>query len=281
MFKRETSELSDGINKVKKFMLESNSIDIVTFEGCPTKSNRVTALFDKFICDSIKNENNLEEYFKENFLENSQYHEEILRKVDIINKSDLRWFVLVHDEDLISVLFRIESPSKFHKVNTFRDPESFANWFYYSFSEIRERISRYEEKNLPIFDKRMRKSKKPWPGNVDGILFFDNSPKYIIEFQTTKRYPVIEHDNNDWMKATTRRKGDAKRWQSIKNVSETLKLPILVAVWSPNEDNFKLRKINSFRMNNGLPEKIIWEEDYLYDDVKNKNFDRLIFFLNR
>lgn len=112
----------------------------------------------------------------------------------------------------------------------------------------------------------MRKNGKPWPGNVDGILLHNKKMIAVIEFQTTNKQSVREHNNNDWWLPKYSRKGDKERWRSIYINSNYLNLPIIVGVWSPKEEEYCIKLIESFDFETDEPPFIFLEKKEIADD---------------
>jgi hypothetical protein len=118
----------------------------------------------------------------------------------------------------------------------------------------------------------MRENKKPWPGNVDGILFYNNTIVAVIEFQTTNKQSVKDHDNNDWWfpkydkDGNEKRKGDKERWKSIYINSKSLNLPIIVGVWNKKEEEYCIKLIKDFNFETEKAPFIFWEKKEIAND---------------
>lgn len=271
--KRESSERSDSCNSLKKAILSNKNFEIISFEGSPSKNGKLTALFDKFAVDiSFKGISpaNLGDYLTNDFIKNCDFSREISLKKKISDSSSIRWIIVFHDSEERSVLIEyLNKDWEFKKA--FVNATDFSDWLYNNYSETRVNISKFQENGLPEYDCKMRANGKPWPGNIDGILFYKEVPISIIEFQTTNKQTVQLHDNNDWWEPKNGRKGDKNRWISVKTNSESLGLPILVGVWSRKEDVFGIKKIQEFNLDEDAKKHIIWEtKKYVkFNDVSN------------
>src|SRR5699024_3172973 len=104
-------------------------------------------------------------------------------------------------------------------------------------------------------------------------------PRAIIEWQTTNKIPVAKHCNNTWFVQTERRKGDEQRWRVMHNISLQSQLPLIIIVWSPNEENGDIKyKVvsdiiysNSVNDENPKPGLIYKEKSVItYRELKQK-----------
>jgi hypothetical protein len=104
--------------------------------------------------------------------------------------------------------------------------------------------SDYQETGLPCFDLELRHCKHPWPGNLDGVLVCPNgSTLCVLEFQTTLAVSVRDHCNNKWFLPTASRKGDEQRWKVVDILRQQAHLPLVILVWSPNEQEVKVKVV--------------------------------------
>lgn len=274
---RESSERADGFNSLKRDILLDNRFKIISFEGSPSQKGIILGFFDKFLAthsfknnDKIRPKKDIKNYFSNLFINNTEYQDEIRLKSKIIKSLNSAWLVLVHDKEGISFVFE-NIGQKWKLINRFSSATDFSNWLYENYSDPRDNISAYQEDGLPEYDQEMRRNDKPWPGNVDGIIYMNDIPVALIEFQTTNWQSVKEHDNNDWWEPKRGRKGDEQRWASIKLNSDTLRLPIIVGVWSPKEKNYRLKLVNSINFSADVSQHIIWGDiiDTTPDNVGN------------
>ena len=267
-FIRETSERSDNKNTLKKAILKNLNFKLISFEGSPTINDNVTILMDKFKVDmnlSTTNNSDRLEIFNELY-RNSEFKDEFALKKTIVENRKLKWGILVYDDNEYSLFFFKDSEKRWTFYKEFQNAEKFSDWLYENYSTIRHNISKYQEDNLPKYDISMRKNNKPWPGNVDGILLHNKKMIAVIEFQTTNKQPVREHDNNDWWLPKYTRKGDKERWRSIYINSKYLNLPVIVGVWNPQEEEYCIKLIKKFNFETNEPPFIFWEKIEIADD---------------
>ena len=267
-FIRETSERSDNKNTLKKAILKNSNFKLISFEGSPTINDNVTILMDKFKVDidlSTTNKNDKIKIFNELY-RNSEFKDEFALKKTIVENRKLKWGILVYDDNEYSLFFLKDGKEGRNFYKEFQNAKEFSNWLYENYSTIRYNISNYQEDNLPKYDISMRKNGKPWPGNVDGILFYDKKMIAVIEFQTTNKQSVREHNNNDWWLPKHTRKGDKERWRSIYINSNYLNLPIIVGVWNPKEEEYCIKLIKGFNFETDKPPFIFWEKIEIADD---------------
>ena len=267
-FIRETSERSDNKNTLKKAILKNLNFKLISFEGSPTINDNVTILMDKFKVDmnlSTTNNSDRLESFNELY-KNSEFKDEFALKKTIVENRKLKWGILVYDDNEYSLFFFKDSEKRWTFYKEFQNAEKFSDWLYENFSTIRYNISKYQEDNLPKYDISMRKNGKPWPGNVDGILLHNKKMIAVIEFQTTNKQSVREHNNNDWWLPKYSRKGDKERWRSIYINSNYLNLPIIVGVWNPKEEEYCIKLIKSFNFETDKPPFIFLKKKEIADD---------------
>ncbi len=261
-FIRETSERSDNKNTLKKAILKNSNFKLISFEGSPTINDNVTILMDKFKVDidlSTTNKNDKIKIFNELY-RNSEFKDEFALKKTIVENRKLKWGILVYDDNEYSLFFLKDGKERWNFYKEFQNAKEFSNWLYENYSTIRYNISNYQEDNLPKYDISMRKNGKPWPGNVDGILLHNKKMIAVIEFQTTNKQSVREHNNNDWWLPKYSRKGDKERWRSIYINSNYLNLPIIVGVWNPKEEEYCIKLIKGFNFETDKPPFIFWEK---------------------
>lgn len=267
-FIRETSERSDNKNTLKKAILKNSNFKLISFEGSPTINDNVTILMDKFKVDidlSTTNKNDKIKIFNELY-RNSEFKDEFALKKTIVENRKLKWGILVYDDNEYSLFFLKDGKEGRNFYKEFQNAKEFSNWLYENYSTIRYNISNYQEDNLPKYDISMRKNGKPWPGNVDGILLYNKKMIAVIEFQTTNKQSVREHNNNDWWLPKYSRKGDKERWRSIYINSNYLNLPIIVGVWNPKEEEYCIKLIKKFNFETNEPPFIFWEKIEIADD---------------
>lgn len=260
-FIRETSERSDNKNTLKKAILKNSNFKLISFEGSPTINDNVTILMDKFKVDVDLStvDKNYKKIFKELY-ENSDFNYEFELKKTIVENRKLKWGILLYDDNEYSLFFFKDGKEGRNFYKEFQNAKEFSNWLYENYSTIRYNISNYQEDNLPKYDINMRKNEKPWPGNVDGILLHNKKMVAVIEFQTTNKQSVREHNNNDWWLPKYSRKGDKERWRSIYINSNYLNLPIIVGVWNPKEEEYCIKLIKGFNFETDKPPFIFWEK---------------------
>jgi hypothetical protein len=261
-FIRETSERSDNKNTLKKAILKNSNFKLISFEGSPTINDNVTILMDKFKVDvdlSTTNNSDRLKIFNELY-KNSEFKDEFALKKTIVENKKLKWGILVYDDNEYGLFFFKDSENRWNFYKKFQNAKEFSDWLYKNYSTIRYHISEYQEDNLPKYDINMRKNGKPWPGNVDGILLHNKKMVAVIEFQTTNKQSVREHNNNDWWLPKYSRKGDKERWRSIYINSNYLNLPIIVGVWNPKEEEYCIKLIKGFNFETDKPPFIFWEK---------------------
>lgn len=267
-FIRETSERSDNKNTLKKAILKNSNFKLISFEGSPTINDNVTILMDKFKVDidlSTTNKNDKIKIFNELY-RNSEFKDEFALKKTIVENRKLKWGILVYDDNEYSLFFLKDGKERRNFYKEFQNAKEFSNWLYENYSTIRYNISNYQEDNLPKYDISMRKNGKPWPGNVDGILLHNKKMIAVIEFQTTNKQSVREHNNNDWWLPKYSRKGDKERWRSIYINSNYLNLPIIVGVWNPKEEEYCIKLIKGFNFETDKPPFIFLKKKEIADD---------------
>ncbi|MFZ7972474.1 hypothetical protein ACO1GZ_03470 [Fusobacterium watanabei] len=267
-FIRETSERSDNKNTLKKAILKNSNFKLISFEGSPTINDNVTILMDKFKVDidlSTTNKNDKIKIFNELY-RNSEFKDEFALKKTIVENRKLKWGILVYDDNEYSLFFLKDGKEGRSFYKEFQNAKEFSNWLYENYSTIRYNISNYQEDNLPKYDISMRKNGKPWPGNVDGILLHNKKMIAVIEFQTTNKQSVREHNNNDWWLPKYSRKGDKERWRSIYINSNYLNLPIIVGVWNPKEEEYCIKLIKGFNFETDKPPFIFLKKKEIADD---------------
>lgn len=269
---KETSERSKKLNRAEEKINTFIGTKQISYEGVAIKDNRVTAVFDRgcYIKENLFNEP------IENLLNEVKIIEPLISvKERIAEIMGVKWYFVFYDyshEQSIVYDFSINSEVK--RFSSFLDLGIWISQFSDTVN-----LSRYEENGLPKIDTIMRKNGYSWPGNMDGLLISPRHILCVIEYQNTSKQAVAEHDNNDWIKPTPWRKGDARRWLVIKLIADALKTKVVVIVWSYNENQIAIKPINNFILDShGNVEKIVWEKKELCDinSLTEKEFLRII-----
>lgn len=273
-FIRESSERSDNENILKKAILKNLDFKLISFEGSPTRDNNVTILMDKFKVNKDLSTTNSDDRLKifNELYKYSEFKDEFTLKRLTVEDKKLKWGILLYDDNEYSLFFIKNCEDRWEFCKEFKNAKEFSDWLYENYSTIRENISDYQENGLPEYDISMRENKKPWPGNVDGILFYNNTIVAVIEFQTTNKQSVKDHDNNDWWfpkydkDGNEKRKGDKERWKSIYINSKSLNLPIIVGVWNKKEEEYCIKLIKDFNFETEKAPFIFWEKKEIAND---------------
>ncbi|WP_432693990.1 hypothetical protein ACRBU7_14410 [Priestia aryabhattai] len=262
----ESSERNDRNNNARK-KLEELNYNLITFEGYTVKSNKVSLLLDraKLISKKPINLPVLFEKIKE------ELEDSFNVKETFANQLDIPWYFVVYREDETSVILDMLNNGK--EVKRFNTFEDLGKWT----TDYREYVmkSRYEEDGLPEIDVKMRASNIPWPGNMDKALCFNGEVVAIIEFQNTSRVSVKKHDNNQFFKPTYNaygkitRKGDEFRWKALDILKQHAKLPLLVIVWSTQEDIVGLKLVDNiiYTADDKHNAGIVWNDNPVFTHI--------------
>jgi len=241
----ETSERSRLNNWVRKGLEAEGRMVVLEYEGFTVKNERISLLLDRSLFRGQKRKwtlDGLHEFLRERI---PNYDLKCL----FASKLKVPWYFVAYMYDALGktgpiYVFEL-LPSGATVMDTalkFNDALRFANWLD-EFRSLRM-SSPYEESGLPQFDRELRSLGKPWPGNLDGVLFCpDGKPLFVVEFQTTNKVPVREHCNNKWFIGQGKRKGDEQRWFVVDLVRQQARLPLLILVWSPKEKVVKAKVV--------------------------------------
>lgn len=303
-FLKESSERSDVKNHFKH-VFNTKPFQLYEFEGYTIKNGSVSLILDKYrIIRENYSKKTMQDFL--NDFKNYIGEETLNNKFKFSKRIKVDWWVIFYmEEDEKNKLFSyivinltkiISNDYKpldekkhielFKKKDTLKDLSDLLSK-YRSY----KMTSGFIQQDLPLFDRVLRKDYTPWPGNLDGLLFYQSTPIYLVEFQKTKNN-VENHNNNDYIYVgkelrsfknngylinekgqKVSRKPDNYRWLVLKNFSESTNINILNIVWNAESKKVVLKKIKSIDLTvNGClgEKKIIWG-DYLVTTAANKN----------
>ena len=81
-------------------------------------------------------------------------------------------------------------------------------------------------------------NKSPWPGDIDGVLFFRGRHRAILEYKTHNlRSPIIDEYIGKYGKE------DWRRFSVLNVLKSKLNVPIFFIVWGPNHYEVKIQVI--------------------------------------
>lgn len=303
-FSKESSERSDKKNHFKH-IFNQDKFTIYEFEGYTIKNNAVSLILDKYkiIKENYTVKKNIQEFlddFKDYIGE-----EPLINKFKFSKKINVDWHVMFYKEEdknerLFSYVMINLTKIIENGYRPLKEKKHFLLWkknsTLKSFSDLLSRYrsyvmtSNFIQQDLPLFDTVLREDYTPWPGNLDGLLFYKSKPLYLVEFQKTKD-DVKDHDNNNYIFVgeekfvrqgnsyiyneqgqKVKKKSDNYRWLVLKNFSESTNINILTVVWKENCKQVVLKKINKIdltRHGNEGEKKIIWG-NYLQTTEENK-----------
>ena len=234
MIIKESTERSDRNNWVKSRLLQ-DEFKIIDFEGYTIMNEKVTGLFDRRLF--IQNEIDFSKLSEDDVLEIIEREEPYLSaKVNFSNILDTHYrYVFYSYEPEYLYVYRFEDNILKFKAEF----DNFCTFINYT-RKIRDlaMISPLEETDMPNIDHILRnRCGYAWMGNLDGLFLSENgdTPKALVEFQTTNKISVKDHCNNTWFAPRNGRKGDEQRWKVFDTLSKQSKLPLVIIVWSPNE----------------------------------------------
>ena len=237
---KESSERSENINKVKRLMIDSG-LCLISLEGYTIKNYKVSAIFERYLVQDCAPED-CDKYELFEKIVSIESEGNWKNKINLSNVLEVPFFIVIYSYPLRKVaVFRfINSELRHEKI--FNSINDFSDWCY----TFRDMImtSPYQESNLPIFDKELRKIGKPWPGNLDCVWYEESKIIALIEFQTTIKTSVREHCNNNFFLTTPYRKGDENRWRVLDVIRRQIVKPLIIIVWSPNESDVKIKVVD-------------------------------------
>lgn len=273
MLTKETSERSKRFNKAEQKIKSFRELTQVEFEGISTRGGKVTCLIDRGLTDQ-----SIADFLETDPMKQIVESEPFLNlKNQIAVEMNIPWIYVVYSYlDKKCLVYNISS--RFTLEKSFESFNDFGDWFSEKFTDKTEFFSSFQESGLPMFDILLRKNGTPWPGNIDGMLFFSDNEKRIaiVEYQNTSRVSVRDHDNNNFIRPTRYRKGDSKRWKVHQSLSELLDTPVIVIVWSTKEDTIGLKPIKHFDIgNDGYVSFINWGE-CIYTEIESLTLNVLL-----
>ena len=251
-FQNETSERSEPQNWVNKELSSSELFHYASFEGCnENSSNLVTTIMDRAVIEvsgdlsALPSEINVLERIKE------KEGRAFIGKINFCRLLGLPYTYILYSYNPVFVLrYEVNKDicTFMERYSTFAD---FSKWIM----KIKgwKSTKKYEEnKDLPLFDKLLRKAGCAWPTNIDSVAYNnDNRPVAIIEFQNSKLIKVSKHFNNyyylrhrDRDNNITSQGADEQRWRSQEILRLQSLLPHFTIVWSQNEKVIIIKKLH-------------------------------------
>lgn len=300
-FIKESSERSDEKNHFKQFF-NVDGFQLYEFEGYTIKDGAVSLLLDKYKIIKENSPPKKINFFLNDF-KNYLGEETLQNKFQFSKRIKVDWYVTFYAEEdkenkffsyiIINLTKIIENrfiPLKSHLILNKKNTTLAAFDQFLSDYRSYSMKAGYIQQDLPLFDRVLRENYNPWPGNLDGLLFYQGNPVYLIEFQKTK-YAVEDHDNNAYIFVGDEKfqqkgnsflinekgrrvlkKSDSYRWLVLKNFSDTTNINILTVVWNENSEKVVLKKIQMIDLTKNLyanEKKIVWGE-FLVATIENK-----------
>lgn len=230
----ETSEASISVNWVHP-LLRENGFEIFDIEGYSLDENTGTVelLIDRRKVDDVRAYDEGQAWGE---FENTIEENELDAKKALASHAGCEYAVALYDDERVQV-YTFDPVDQITDVLSF--PE-FGQWVFghNSTKEINKEF--IHDENFPSFDAALRSNNTPWPPNLDGFWYDEDSVQCLIEYQTTKIAKVANHSNNRWFSS------DIGRWKHLYGLSEALDLPLIIIVWSPNDDDndIKLKRVH-------------------------------------
>lgn len=251
-YRKETSERSDAVNWAKKILIEKTTLCFDTIEGCnENQNNIVTHLMERARVDFIDEKSSDEEVLQD--IIKLETPDSLTRKINFAKAFNCPLtYVLYCDECEYVWVYKITDINTCGFENFYGSYRLFSEWIdkikgWHSSKSFREK------KDLPYFDKALRKAGCAWPTNIDCFVSDDKfEPIGIIEFQNASSTSVEKHCNNEflWGKYTgtndyghTIYFNDIRRWLSQEILRVQSGLSFFVITWAENSDDYILKEI--------------------------------------
>jgi|GEM_PF-748951 len=265
----ETSERSERKNWVKETLLKAG-YRILSFEGFTIYQGRVSLLLDRACFDGEERIWSEDEICREL---KTRLSDSYALKARFSEMLGTPWYFVAYTYNSQKITNRIYvfqlSRDTSSLRETFPTAQRFGEWLA-QFRSL-QMTSGYQETGLPCFDRELRKCQHPWPGNLDGVLVCPSGGILcVLEFQTTLAVSVRAHCNNQWFLPSANRKGDEQRWKVVDILRKQARLPLMILVWSPNEQEIKVK----------IVKEIVYSDDpdgrkpglyYTYKEVMEKS----------
>ncbi|EDM23578.1 hypothetical protein [Caminibacter mediatlanticus] len=267
-------EEKDIEKNLRKFFL-SNNYDIFTCEGLSINEKEIN-LFERFEVENNYLENFIIKIKNEKVCNFIKYIVNLVIKKNVYNKTHYEFiFKLLKNKNFqYNIIIHPTNCSKFLwiKLKLYENCESSILILHNckTLSEEIFKITKKEEnkkfrmvKNLKCIDKCLRENNTPYPGNFDGIIFNKTilQPMFIIEYSKVdwvydKKYKFLESNNIighlRWYckdKNGSGWKKDINRWQSLKNLSNFLNIPVYIIWWGTQKEEYTIGELKDVQNN--------------------------------
>lgn len=253
-FRKETSERSDAFNWAKHSLIENTPYHFDSIEGCNENySNVATHMMERARVDYDGNDANMDIDAIRIAIQTLESEAVLQRKINFARAFRLNLtYVLYNDETQKVWMYEFETFNNLKFVQQFNSFIEFSNWIakikgWKSTKPFRE------IKDLPLFDKVLRRAGTAWPTNIDCFISdSNNNPLAILEFQNAKNTSVLAHCNNEFFLCkqeytdgygNVKYHDDIRRWLSQEILRVQSGLRLFIITWAQGQTNFILKEV--------------------------------------
>lgn len=230
---KETAEISSNENWVESYLTD-NDIHVPTVEGYSVDDGDVATCIDRRRVDDVRAYTPGRAWREFSSTIQSEW---IDAKLKLSELADVPYFVVVYDDKWARV-YRM-SEDGFDDVMGLVTHDEFGTWVFEFASREKLNKSFINSSSLPEFDETLRENGTPWPSNLDAFWWDEDNIRCLIEFQTTNKAKPCNHSNNRYFDS------DKSRWWTLHSLRTTVERPMLIIVWSPNDDwnDIRVKKV--------------------------------------
>jgi hypothetical protein len=248
---KQSSEVSDDSNWIKKILIENTPFKYNSIEGCnQNNENKVTHLFEraKVIVEG-NGDFNLDNILK--LIIELETKENLENKIEFAKCFGIPLsYILYCDENENVFTFELDSSDKIRHIRTDASYKEFSVWIQ---SVKGWKSGKYFREGLPNFDTKLRDAGCAWPTNIDCFICNEQGqPVGILEFQNADVTGVQAHCNNDFFLCKIAYKNkhgyinyhdDVRRWLSQEILRLQSNLRLFVITWTKKNKSFVFKQI--------------------------------------
>ncbi|QLG30165.1 hypothetical protein HUG10_21495 (plasmid) [Halorarum halophilum] len=234
---KETAEVSSTTNWLHP-QLRSAGLDIYDIEGysLDEDTESVELLIDRVRVDDVRGYNPGRVWREYQGMADD---DEVHAKHMLARRADCDYTVALYDDERVRVYFISEHTAK-PLTDELTFPE-FGVWVFSHNSTTELSKEFIHDEQFPSLDAALRANGTPWPPNLDGFWYDGDRVRCLIEYQTTNVTSPANHSNNRYFSE------DLGRWKHLWGMAEALDLPLVIVVWSPNDqyaDEVKVKLVH-------------------------------------
>lgn len=239
-------------------LINENKKKLFSLEGYSVRDEKVTAIFERFESnidiDAIKVED-IQPIIIDNNL--PEWQAKYLFSLNL--KSPFYIIIWKERVDKYLILEVLDKNIKLKIHCKFMNGDSFSQWMG-QLKGIKVTKGFVEGSRLASIDIELRKYGVPWPGNLDGFIYWDGSFVCIIEFSRTRKRSVKEHDIREFFGE------DYNRWKPFEILRKQLNIPAYVILWSTSEDIVKVQRIKQ------ITDNLYFDKEIILPKLEIENF---------